>query len=486
MTHLTRAEAAANYPELGQLIGERFEPSRADQSIKVLDTTTGNTLGAFTPATEEDVDRAIAAAAQGHKVWSKMSAVDRARILRKTADTIRERSDEIAALCVLELGKPFVQAKAEVEQAAGMWEWAAEEGRRAYGRIIPSRVANSRSMVTVEPLGPIAAFSSWNAPLTTPSRKMAAALGAGCSLVLKAASETSACALALGKIAYESGLPDGALSILIGKSAMISEKMLSSNVFHGTTFTGSTSVGILLATQAVQTMKRPIMELGGHAPVLVFDDVDVAKTSALAATAKYRNSGQICTSPTRFFVQKAIYEEFVEGLVKGAQSQVLGCGFEPETTMGPLAHARRVTEMNGMVTDAENRGHRVFSGGQKIDLDGFFFEPTIIADATTETLISNEEPFGPIAAVTPFETYDEAIALANRLPFALASYVQTSNVTTINRAIDDIEAGNVIGNGWQVSLPETPFGGHKMSGLGMEGGIEGIQAFQKIKYATVA
>ena len=482
----TRLEARSHYPVLGQLIGGAFETGGGRVMRHVVDPTTGDPLGQYPEANEADIARALAAAERGFAVWRKRSAFERAKVLRKVADTMRARTEDLARLVTLELGKPWKEAVAEVEQAAGMWEWYAEEGKRAYGRLIPPREAYVRQMVMPEPLGIVAAFGSWNAPLITPSRKMAGALGAGCAIIMKASEEVPACALAIGRIAYECGLSEGALSILVGDPVFISDRLIDAPAVRGVTFTGSTEIGKQLSARAVAQMKRPIMELGGHAPVLVFADVDIAATARAAAAAKFRNSGQICIAPTRFYVERKIYDDFNAALAEAARDLVLGCGFEAKTTMGPLVHPRRVRAMENFVADARDRQLRVLSGGAAVEGDGAFFAPTVIADIKADTLVSNVEPFGPIAATAPFDTYDEAIALANRLPFALAAYVQSSNVHTINRAIEDVEAGSVICNGWRVSLPETPFGGHKDSGLFAEGGIEGIQAFQNVKYAYVA
>jgi len=482
----TRSDALSHYPQIGQLIGGAYEIGGGRAMHDITDPTTGRILGQYPAATEDDIAHALSAAERGFAVWRKRSAFDRGRVLRKVADTMRERAHELARLVTLELGKPWREALAEVEQAAGMWEWYAEEGRRAYGRIIPPREAHARQLVIPEPIGVVAAFGSWNAPLITPSRKMAGALGAGCAIIMKASEEVPACALALGRIAYECGLPEGALSILIGDPVLISERLIDAPCVRGVTFTGSTQIGKQLAARAVSQMKRPIMELGGHAPVLIFDDVDVEAVAKTAAGAKFRNSGQICIAPTRFFIQRKIYGAFNEALAKAADALVLGCGFEERTTMGPLVSPRRVKAMQNFVADARQQGLGIAAGGDALQREGAFFAPTVITNAHSKSMVANVEPFGPIAATASFDSYEEAIALANRLPFALAAYVQSNDVRTINRAIDDVEAGSVICNGWRVSLPETPFGGHKDSGLFAEGGIEGIQAFQNVKYAYVA
>ena len=482
----TRAEAIKRYPKLGQLIAGEMRYDRGGSTIEVIDPTTGLALGTVPMATEADVDESLAAASKGFDIWRKTSAFERSNLMRKVADRLREKAETLAELLVLELGKPWREALGEVDVAAGMWEWAAEEGRRAYGRVIPSREQGARQLVLVEPIGPVAAFVTWNGPLVTPSRKMSGALGAGCSIVLRASEEVPACALALGQIVYECGLPAGVLSVLSGDPVMMSGKLLESPVTRAVTFTGSTDVGKLLSQQAVAHMKRPIMELGGHAPVLVFDGIDVHAFAKRAVAAKFANSGQVCFAPTRFYVQRSLYGDVVEAMTDEAKQLVVGCGFDPKTQMGPLKSERRRSAIEQLIEDARQRELRVTTGGRRIDRPGFFYEPTIVADATTEARLSNAEPFGPIAALTPFDTYEEAIILANRLPYGLGAYVHARDFETLHRATNDLEAGNVICNGWRVTYPETPFGGYKESGMFSEGGIEGLRAFQNVKYASLS
>lgn len=483
--NITKQAALARYPALDQNIGGKIEPGTGAERT-VLNPASGDVLGHYREVSGEALARALRLAEEGYRVWKTTSAHERGRVLHAVARALRERKTELAELVVLELGKPWKEALADVETAAGLWEWAAEEGRRSYGRIIPPREAGTRLMVLREPLGPVAAFGSWNAALATPSRKMSGALGAGCSIIVKAAEETPACYLALARIAYECGLPEGVLSVVVGEPAHISETLIDSDIIRGITFTGSTRIGQLLAAKAVGSGKRPILELGGHSPVLIFDDVDIEQTAKTAAVAKFRNSGQICVSPTRFYVQRSIHDAFAEALTAEAKKLKLGCGFDPEATMGPLIAERRVAEMASFVEDAMARGLTVSTGGKAPDGPGYFFEPTVITGVPEEAKISNVEPFGPMAMTASFDTYDEAIALANRLPFALAGYVQTNNVRIATRALDDIEAGNVICNAWRASLPETPFGGIKQSGLYSEGGIEGLEAFTTVKFAYLS
>lgn len=483
---ITRQETIAQYPTLGQLIGGNFIADDHHESLPVWDPATGKEISEYSLATTDEIEQAITMAEAGYNIWRKTPPFDRAKVLNKVALLMRERREMLASLAVLELGKPYSEALVEVEQAAGMWDWAAEEGKRSYGRVIPTRDNTSRQMVLREPIGPIAGFASWNAPLITPSRKIAGALGAGCSIIIKASEETPACALALGHIAYEAGLPEGVLSVVFGEPEMISETMLNAPAIRGVTFTGSTRIGKMLASKAVQQMKRPIMELGGHAPVLVFKDVDIEKIVKGATQSKFRNSGQICVSPTRFFIEKEIYNDFTDCLTDYASKLVVGDGFDKSTTMGPLASNRRVSAIQEFVDDANQRNLRITTGGNRCDREGAFFEPTVIADAGTDAQISNVEPFGPIAVTAPFSSYEEGIQLANRLPFGLASFVMTNDIQLVHKCIENIESGSVIANSWRVSLPETPFGGHKDSGLSSEGGVEGIQAFQNTKFVSIS
>ncbi|MFM0139338.1 NAD-dependent succinate-semialdehyde dehydrogenase [Caballeronia grimmiae] len=482
----TREEAAKRYPELGQLIAGEMRYGNSRSSINVIDPTTGSVLGAVPMATEADVEEALAAASKGFDLWRKTSTFERSKLMRRVADRMRERADALAELLVLELGKPWNEALGEVEVAAGMWEWAAEEGRRAYGRVIPPRELNARQMALVEPVGPVAAFVTWNGPLVTPSRKMSGALGAGCSIVLRASEEVPACAFALGQIVYECGCPAGVLSVLAGDPVMMSNRLLESPVTRAVTFTGSTAIGKLLSQQAVAHMKRPIMELGGHGPVLAFEGIDVPAFAERAVAAKFANAGQVCFAPTRFYVQRSIYSEVVDAMTAAAKQIIVGCGFDSSTQMGPLKSERRLKAIEDLIADARHRGLKITTGGKRIDRRGFFYEPTIVADATIEAMLSNAEPFGPIAALTPFDSYDEAITLSNRLPYGLGAYVHAREYETLHRAVNDLQAGNVICNGWRVTYPETPFGGHKESGMFSEGGIEGLRAFQNVKYVSLS
>jgi succinate-semialdehyde dehydrogenase/glutarate-semialdehyde dehydrogenase len=474
------------YPELALHIGGRWIAARGRDTLVVTNPATDEELGRLPLATPEDVNATIAAADTAFRTWSRLGVMERASALADVAALIRAQRERLAQLITLDVGKPIAEARAEVDTAAGIWQWNAEETRRGYGRIIPSRSRGVRQLVVHEPVGPIAAFSPWNAPLITPSRKISGALGAGCSIVIKAAEEAPAVAVALMGIIAETGIPSGTVNLLFGEPSTISTRLLDSPLIRGVTFTGSTAVGRTLAARAMASLKRVTMELGGHAPVLVFADADPELVAEAAAKAKFRNAGQICTSPTRFVVQQPIYDRFVARFTECAKEIIVGDGRAAQTQMGPLAHERRVAAMERLVADASQRSATITAGGERVGNRGSFFAPTVVKDATADCLAMNEEPFGPLALLCPFGDYGEAIAEANRLPVGLSAYCFTADAIRAARLADDVCAGNVIINHFQASLPETPFGGVGDSGFGLEGGIEGLEAFRSIKYISQA
>ncbi|WP_454829816.1 NAD-dependent succinate-semialdehyde dehydrogenase [Paraburkholderia xenovorans] len=471
-----------NYPKLSLWIDGQAVGLEGREAIEVLDPATCEVLGLLPKATAEDVDAALHAAEKAFHVWRKVSAHERGNILRKAATLMRERTQHIATLITLELGKPFPEAEKEVATAAEMFEWAAEEGRRAYGRIIPGRVPHIRQMAIPEPIGPVAAFAGWNAPAITPSRKIAGALAAGCSIVIKPAEETPAIALEIVKALRDAGLPAGAANMVFGDPGMISKQLVESPIIRKITFTGSTAIGRQLAEMAGRGLKRCTLELGGHAPVLVFADAEIETATANILGAKLRNSGQICTSPTRMFVHESIYEKFVDVMARKANAWRVGNGFEKNSQMGPMANPRRIAAMQQMVDDAVAKGATVSAGGTQIGDKGWFWRPTVLSNVNEDMLASNVEPFGPMALVKAFSNTEEALKFANRLPFGLASYVFTTNIQTATHVSEEIQSGVVCINNCVASLPETPFGGVKDSGYGKEGGIEGLQEFMQVKY----
>ena len=427
------------YPGLALIIGGRAVRDRAASS-PVLDPGTGEVIGRVPHATVADLDAALAAAAVGFRAWRAVPAHERARILRRAADLVRGRLDAVADVLTLEQGKTLAEARTKVGAAADILEWSGEEGRRTYGRIVPGRVAGVRQMVLKEPVGPVAAFAPWNFPAVTPARKLGGALGAGCSIILKPAEETPATALALVGALLEAGVPGDAVSVVFGDPAMISAHLIASPVIRKVSFTGSTPVGKHLARLAADGMKRATMELGGHAPVLVFDDADVDAAADASAVAKFRNAGQVCVSPTRFYVQEGIYDRFVDRFAQVARTLQVGHGLDAASRMGPVANARRLDAMQGFVADAAAHGAEVVAGGARIGNSGFFWQPTVLAGVPEDARIMLEEPFGPLAPIARFRTFEDAVARANALPFGLAAYAFTRD-TRRATAVSDAAGG---------------------------------------------
>ncbi len=388
--------------------------------------------------------------------------------MRKAADLMRERHDAISKVLVQEQGKVYVEARAEVITSADIIDWYAEEGRRSYGRIVPGRVKGTRQLVVTEPVGVVAAFTPWNFPVLTPARKIGGALAAGCSLILKASEETPGACIETVRCFVDAGLPAGVLNLVFGVPAEVSEHLLAKDAVRKISFTGSIPVGKHLAALAAKGMKRTTMELGGHSPVVVFADADAEKAADTIAAFKYRNAGQVCISPTRFYVQEDAYKKF---LAQGV-------------TMGPMANARRIDAMESFVADARSRGGSVVTGGKRHGNQGFFYEPTIVTEVPDDSKVMTQEPFGPIAPIVTFKTFDEVVERANSLPFGLAAYAFTSSNATAAAIGDAIESGMVGVNSIAVSTPETPFGGVKESGHGSEGGIEGLGAYLNTKFIS--
>ena len=474
------------YTDLKLFIDGQWHGADNRKSEDVINPATGKVLAKLPHASKADLDQALAAADKAFKTWSKTSAYDRSNILRKAANLMRERADHIARVQTQEQGKPFPESRIEVMTSADITDWYAEEGRRAYGRIVPGRMKGIRQIVTQEPVGVAAAFTPWNFPTLTPIRKIAGALAAGCTLIIKASEEVPGGCVELVKCFADAGLPAGVLNLVFGVPAEVSEHIIPSPIVKKVSFTGSVPVGKHLAALAARGMKRATMELGGHSPVLVFDDADPIKAADTIAAFKYRNAGQVCISPTRFYVQEKNYNKFVERFVEYAKGLTLGDGLDKDTKMGPLANPRRLDAMESFVNDAKARGGKIAAGGNRHGNQGFFFEPTVITDIPDDSKIMTEEPFGPLAPIVPFKTFDEVVERANSLPFGLASYAFTNSSATANAVGDAIQAGMVGINSVMVSTPETPFGGVKDSGYGSEGGIEGLQAYLNTKFISQA
>ena len=450
----------------------------------VMNPATNTPLGRIGHASKADLDRALAAAEAGFALWRRISAFDRAKILRKAADLVRSRAEEIAPVLTFEQGKLLAEARLEVLGCADIIEWFADEGRRAYGRIIPARAGGVRNMVMMEPVGPVAGFSPWNFPVLQAARKICGALAAGCSIIIKCPEETPGSPIAFVKCFEDAGVPAGVVNLLYGVPAEISQYLIASPVIRKISFTGSVPVGKQLGSLAGLHMKRATMELGGHAPVLVFDDVETDAVATLLAGMKYRNAGQVCVSPTRFFVQQKVYDRFVAKFIDLASDIKVGDGFAPDSKMGPLANPRRVNAMEGILLDAQEKGAKVETGGKRIGNAGNFFEPTVLTGVPDNARIMHEEPFGPVAVMLPFRDTDEVLQRANSLPFGLASYAFTRDANTAAKVSDTLDHGMVSINHFGIALPETPFGGVKDSGYGHEGGIEGLQAYLQTKFVS--
>jgi len=474
------------YADVSLFIDGAWTAAASGRTLTVMNPATGEPLGTVAHAEIPDLDRALAAAEKGFAVWKKVSAFERSKVMRKAAGLIRERVDMIAALMTQEQGKPLVEAKGELMAGADVIEWFAEEARRAYGRVIPARAEGVYQLVIKEPVGPVAAFTPWNFPINQAVRKISAALAAGCSVILKGPEETPASCAELVRAYADAGLPAGAVQLVYGVPAEISLYLIPHPVIKKMSFTGSTAVGKQLAALAGLHMKRATMELGGHAPAIVFDDADIDVASKILATNKFRNAGQVCVSPTRFLVQESVYENFVAKFVKVAEGVKVGNGLDPASTMGPLANPRRVTAMEGFIADAVQKGATVKTGGKRIGNVGNFFEPTVLSDLTLDMRVMNEEPFGPLALMVPFKSFDDVVAEANRLPYGLAAYAYTRSAKTANAIAAAVESGMMSINHHGLALPEVPFGGIKDSGYGSEGGLEAMEAYLNTKFVTQA
>lgn len=472
------------YPNVELFIDGKWRPAASGKTIPVLNPATEEPIGTVAHAAKADLDEALASAEKGFKVWRNISSYERSKVMRKAADLIRERADKIATLMTMEQGKVLAESKLETMVAADIIEWFAEEGRRTYGRMIPARLPGVYQMVIKEPVGVVAAFTPWNFPINQVVKKLAAAIAAGCSIIVKAPEETPASPAELIRAFADAGVPAGVVNLVYGVPSEISEYLIPHPIIRKISFTGSTKVGKDLAAMAGQHMKRVTMELGGHAPVIVFDDADVESAAKIMAAAKYRNAGQVCISPTRFLVQEGVYDNFIKQFVDNAKAITVGNGLDASSKMGSLANDRRVTAIEGMIQDAVGQGAKVATGGNRVGNKGYFFEPTVVTGVSKSARAMNEEPFGPLALISPFAKFEDAAEEANRLPFGLASYAFTKSAKTATAIGAAVEAGMMSINSFALALPETPFGGMKDSGYGAEGGTEGIDAYLSTKFIT--
>jgi succinate-semialdehyde dehydrogenase/glutarate-semialdehyde dehydrogenase len=472
------------YPNTQLFIDGTWRAAVSGKTIPVLNPATGLAIGTVAWAEKADLDAALASAEKGFQVWRNTSAYERARLMRRAADLIRQRADAIAEMMTLEQGKPLVQSRMETLAGADIIDWFAGEAQRTYGQIIPSRTPGVLQMTLKLPVGPVAAFTPWNFPINQVVRKLSAAVAAGCSIIVKAPEETPASPAELIRAFADAGVPAGVVNLVYGVPAEISAYLIPHSVIRKISFTGSTPVGKQLAALAASHMKRSTMELGGHAPVIVAADADLDLATDLMVSAKFRNAGQICVAPTRFLVEEAAADTYIDRFTAGAKALVVGNGMDPQTQMGPLANDRRIPALEALVADAVERGARLMTGGRRIGNEGWFFEPTVLADVPVNARIMNEEPFGPVAVINRYPSIDAIIAEANRLPFGLAGYGFTRSGETATRLGNEVEVGMLSLNHLGLALPETPFGGIKDSGHGTEGGSDAIEAYLETRFVT--
>ena len=472
------------YSDVQLFIDGAWRPAASGKTLAVLNPATGEQIGTVSHAEKADLDAALAAAEKGFAAWRKVSAYDRYKVLRKAAEILRANAAEIATKMTMEQGKPLVEAKGETLAGADVIDWFAEEARRAYGRTIPARADGVYQLEMKEPVGVVAAFTPWNFPINQAVRKCSMALAAGCAIIIKGPEETPAACAGLIDAYAKAGVPAGAINLVFGVPGDISSYLIPHPTIRKISFTGSTAVGKHLAQLAGAHMKRVTMELGGHAPAMVFADADVDAAAKILSANKFRNAGQVCVAPTRFMIQKPVYEEFVGKFVTAAKAVRVGDGLDDKTRMGPLAHARRLDAMEAFVGDAVAKGAKVETGGRRIGNKGYFYEPTVLTSVPREARIMNEEPFGPVAVIGSFDTFDEMVSEANRLPYGLAAYAYTRSEKTAAALGSAIETGMISINHHGLALPEVPFGGVKDSGYGSEGGADALDAYQVTKFIT--
>lgn len=473
-----------SYPQLQMLIAGEWTNGTSGVTENVICPADGTVLGELPHASKEDLDDALNSSFEGFNKWRSETPLNRQSILEKAAKILEREFDKNSENLTREMGKPLAEAKIEMQVAIDLLRWYGEEGKRVYGRIIPSRIPNMEHEARKVPVGPVLAFVAWNFPATNVMRKVAGALAAGCSITIKPSEETPATAIAIGKALMEAGLPAGVLNIVFGVPSEVSEHLLASTIPRKLSFTGSVPVGIHLQKLAAQNLIRCTMELGGHSPVMIFKDADIEAAVKHCAAGKFRNAGQVCISPTRFFIEEPVYDEFIKSFKSHVEAINVGDGLDSKSTMGPLVADRRLEVMEDFISDAISSGGEVISGGGRGQSPGSFFEPTLIRDVPDTAKIMIEEPFGPVAPSASFSSIDEIIERANSLPFGLASYAFTSNPRTSQILKSEIESGMLAINSMHIHSVETPFGGLKHSGYGYEGSIEGLEAFLVTKYSS--
>lgn len=475
------------YRDIDLYIDGEWTMASAKGTRRVVDPATEEPIGTIADATADDLDRALAAAERGFAVWRQTGTWERAAKLRRTADLIRERLDTIATIMSIETGKPIAEAKGETGAAADQFEWLSEEAKRIYGHTIGSRTPDTRLAVIYQPVGVVAAFSAWNFPALLPARKIAAALAAGCSIIIKPAGEAPGSCAALVEACHDAGIPQGVVNFVTGNSAMIAAHLIRSPIVRKVSVTGSVPVGKQILHLAADGVKKVSMELGGHGPVIVFADADAEQAAATCAATKFRNCGQVCISPSRFYVHESSYEAFAGKFAEVAKSIRIGRGTDDGIQMGPMANPRGLDTVKTLVADALDRGAELLAGGsQPAGFNrGYFFEPTVLGRVPDDARVMTEEPFGPVAPLTSFTDYDDVMRRANALPFGLAGYLFTDDLSLATRASEDLEVGMVGVNEMLLATAEAPFGGIKESGIGREGGAIGIHDYLEPKYVKM-
>ncbi|MEN5302633.1 MULTISPECIES: NAD-dependent succinate-semialdehyde dehydrogenase [Pseudomonas] len=472
------------YDSLYLFIGGKWIDADGHKTATVRNPATEEIIGQVPLATAEELNLALEVAQRGFEQWRNTVPAERARVLKRAADLILERTAQIAAQMTQEEGKPIGEAMDEVTRAAEYFEWFAESARRIDGRVVPANRQGVLQLVKRQPIGPVAAFTPWNFPAITPARKLSAALAAGCSVILKPGEESPSTALALARALDDAGLPKGVLQVVFGVPDEVSSQLIASPIIRKVTFTGSVPIGRLLSRRAAEGVKPITLELGGHGPVLVFDDADVKRAAVEGVANRFRGTGQVCISSTRFLVQRGVYEQFVDHFVAATKALRVGNGMHPHTQVGPLANLRQLNKMEELVADAVAKGAQVLAGGEALPGPGFFFAPTVLAEVPMDARIMHEEPFGPIAIVMPFDGLADGLAEANRLPYGLSAYAFTTNARTAIDVAEGLEAGMIGINQYRIVATELPFGGIKDSGYGSEGGIEGIEHYLTNKFIS--
>ncbi len=472
------------YQHFGQFIDGKWAPSSDKSTYEVINPSNEEILGSASKATSEDVEKALQSAKSGLNIWKKTPAWERSYKIRKIADLIREKKDTIAKWISLEVGKPFAQAQGEALASADIFEWNAEETKRIYGQIVESRFADTRIQIKYEPVGVVAALTPWNFPVILASRKISTALAAGCSVICKPDVVTPGSVMQLVDIIREAGIPSGVVNLLSGDPASISSQLISSDIVKKISITGSTRVGKIILKQAAEKVQRVTMELSGHAPFIVHDDANIQKATDMAIMAKYRNTGQVCISPSRFYIHESKKEEFTKLFVEKTLKLKMGHGIEKNSDIGPITTKKRLLEIEDLVEKTKTEGAKILCGGKRpAEFNkGYFYEPTVFDHVQDNFTIMKTEPFGPLCPILTFKHFDEVIERANNHEAGLAAYVATNSMEKAHKTSDLLETGMVAINTPHVPFAETPFGGIKQSGYGREGGSEAIKDYLNIKY----